>query len=176
MKKLLLTFSVLILLWVGASFVFWNFINFDKNIKFIEANSKNIYPDSKKLDNNILVFQSNVDISKYTINSFCENEFKFIWKKKINKSWNWDIYFFNFKLLDNTCDNPNFLLKNWKEIFSKSSFKLNIIKKINLFWLIIEYSTSDLEKIKLNLDKKIKKYSVYKNASVNSKTNFTNFQ
>jgi len=174
MKKLILTLSALILLWVWVSFVFWNFINFEKNIQFIDANSINIFPDSKNINTNLLVFKSNTDISNYSIKTSCKNSFKFIWKKDFSSNLWWDVYFFNFKILNKNCENPNFILKNEKEIFIKSSFKLNIENKNKIFKLLVDYSTEDLNLLKLQLDKKIKKYSIYNNFKQTSKINYFN--
>lgn len=145
----------------GATFVFGNFINFDKNISFIDWNTKNIYTDSKRLNTTLLVFKSNIDISNYSLKTSCENYFTYIWVKK-------DLYFFNFKLKDNNCFNPNFILKNEKEIFSETSFKLNIKRESDIFSLLIDYNNEDLNKLKIKIDNKIKKYLIYRSVSDNN--------
>ena len=107
MKKTLLTSIFILSLILGITYVFGNFINFEKNISFFDSSSKNIITDSKNLNSNIIIFKSNTNISKYKINTNCKNEFKYIGKKD-------NLYFFNFKLLNNNCENPNFVLINRK--------------------------------------------------------------
>ncbi len=152
MKKFLFIFSIIIWLLVGASFVFWNFIDFKKEIKLFDIESKNIYPDNDKLNSNLIIFRSNTDISKYQINSSCKTNFKFIANKN-------DLYFFLFTLKDKNCENPNFSLKNKNEIFAKSSFKLNIQKKSQLFLALVDYPTNYIEKINKVIEEKIKNLS-----------------
>jgi len=164
MKKILIVFIFIVSIIFGATFVFGNFINFDKNISFIDSNTKNIYTDSKKLNTTLLVFKSNIDISNYSLKTSCDNSFIYIWSKK-------DLYFFNFKLKDNNCFNPNFILKNEKEIFSETSFKLNIKRKSDIFSLLIDYNNEDLNKLKIKIDNKIKKYLIYRSV-LNNNDNF----
>jgi len=164
MKKILIVFIFIVSTIFGATFVFGNFINFDKNISFIDSNTKNIYTDSKKLNTTLLVFKSNIDISNYSLKTSCYNSFTYIWSKK-------DLYFFNFKLKDNNCFNPNFILKNEKEIFSETSFKLNIKRKSDIFSLLIDYNNEDLNKLKIKIDNKIKKYLIYRSV-LNNNDNF----
>jgi hypothetical protein len=78
MKKFLLLFVAISSFVIGVSFIYANFINFDKKITFFDSSSKNIFPDSKKLNNNILIFKSNVDISNYKVYTKCKHTFKFL--------------------------------------------------------------------------------------------------
>jgi len=51
---------------------------------------------------------------------------------------------------------------------------LNIENKNKIFKLLVDYSTEDLNLLKLQLDKKIKKYSIYNNFKQTSKINYFN--
>lgn len=162
MKKILLTLSVLLFIIIGITIVLANYINFEKNITFLDSTSKNIITSSQKLNWIIVIFKSNTDISNYKIKSICKNNFKFLWKQ--NK-----LYVFNLTLLDNNCTNPNFVLENNKEIFSKSHFKLKIENKASIFAKIIDYNNDYINKLNKVLIQKIEKYSIY---NKNNKTNF----
>lgn len=164
MKKILLASFFVLSLALGITFVFGNFINFEKNIVFIKSSSKNIITSSKELNSNIIIFKSNVDISKYNINTSCKNDLKYLGKKE-------ELYFFNFKLLDDKCENPNFSLSNENEIFVKSNFKLKIENKYKIFSQIIDYPTSEINKLNKMLLENIKKYSKYEKINDKSFSN-----
>jgi hypothetical protein len=78
MKNILLTSFFTLSLILVITFVFYNFINFEKNISFINYSSKNIITDSEKLNSNYIIFKSNKNISKYKIKTNCKNIFKYI--------------------------------------------------------------------------------------------------
>jgi len=164
MKKILITFFVTISLCFGVSFIYANFINFEKNISFYDYSSKNIFPDNEKLNTNIIIFKSNTNISDYKIKTNCENKLKFLWEKQ-------NLYFFNFTLLDKNCENPEFELTNWKQNFEKTKFELNIEKKSYIFLDVVDYSNTNLLKISKDILEQIKKYSRYeKNYTKNINT------
>ena len=155
MKNKLTTYFAIFFLVIGLLFLCSNFIDFNKKISFYDYDSKNIFPDSTKLNKNIIIFKSNTDISKYKIKTSCNNKFKYLWEKN-------DLYIFTFKLLDNNCENPVFILSDWKESFEKTKFELNIENKYNIYSQLIDYSDKNLSKL---LEKtKIEKnnYSKYK--------------
>jgi len=154
-KNKLTTFFAIFLLIISFIFLCSNFINIEKKISFYDYNSKNIFPDSKNLNSNIIIFKSNINISDYKIKTNCKNNLKFLWEKK-------DLYFFNFTLLDPNCDNPIFILSNWKEDFEKTKFELNIEKKSEIFLNVVDYSNNDLLKINRKILTEIQKYSKYK--------------
>lgn len=156
MKNILLTSFFTLSLILVITFVFYNFINFEKNISFINYSSKNIITDSEKLNSNYIIFKSNKNISKYKIKTNCKNIFKYIWKKE-------SLYFFEFMLLDNNCENPNFSLTDWKENFFKTRFKLKIDNKYKIVSKIIDFSNDEIDKLNLVLLDTISKYSKYKN-------------
>ncbi len=150
MKKILISFFVIASLLSWAGLVFWNFINFEKNINFEYIDSKNIFPDSKKLNSVTLWFSSNINLESAFISSHCNSKTQFLYSKS-------HIYYFKFTLLDDSCENPNFVLQKWDERFAHSSFLLNIQKKSHLFSTIIDYPSNKISSAQEILNKKIKK-------------------
>ena len=78
MKNKLLTFFAIFSLVIGLIFLCTNFINFNKNITFYKIVSENIFPNSKNLNSSIVIFKSNTNISKYKIETKCNNNFKYL--------------------------------------------------------------------------------------------------
>jgi len=140
--------------------------NFYKSLdfKFLTVSSKNIYPDSEKLNSTIVVFNSNTNISKYNFSWACEIETEFLYNKNDN-------YFFNVKLTDINCKNPNFYLQNNEKKYINANFKLNIITYFDLFNKFSDYNNATLTKLNNNLSKTKDKYKLF--ASIdNSNLNY----
>ncbi len=140
------------------SFVFWSELIFTKDIKFVSSLTNNIYLDSNKLNSNIIIFKSNIDISNYNLSSSCNISSKYINNYK-------SLYFFKVKYKDNNCNNPNLILKRGEELLVQTNFKLNLIKDSFLFDFLVDYETKYLLNLKKSYQKKVDKLSVFQNFS-----------
>jgi len=138
-----------------------NFITFNKNITFYKVVSENIFTDSENLNSSIIIFKSNTNISKYKIETKCNHIFEYLWEKN-------RLYLFNFKLLDNKCENPKFYLSDWNKKIESTNFELNIEKKSDIFLNFVDYSNEELLKINQKLLSEITKYSKYKKINKSS--------
>jgi len=79
MKKLLLLLTVLLIGTVGwYGFVSSWFLTFSSDAKLVSKTSPNIFLDSEKLNNIVLVFKSNENIKNHTLHSSCETETEFL--------------------------------------------------------------------------------------------------
>jgi len=177
MKKILITFLATISLCIGVSFIYQNFINFENNISFYDYNSTNIFPDSEKLNKNIIIFKdsntintfkyiNNINLFKkdYKIKSNCKITSKYIWNKN-------NFYFFKLTMLDNKCNNSNFILNNWQNDLNNTKFKLNIIKLSNYIITNTNYSNKKLKDIYIKNNNEIKKLSNFQNITKYSLNN-----
>ena len=165
MKKILIGIFTIILVLSWAGLVYGAYINFSKHIEFVASSSKTIVSDSSNLNSVILVFSSNSNIKNSTIHSNCNTKTQYITSDNA-------LYFFKFTLLDQSCVNPYFSLKNWEEIFINTNFSLNIQKKSDLFSLIIDYPTKKIIQAQKVIEWKIKTYSKYKKLKETQWTNF----
>lgn len=165
MKKILISLFLIItiLSWVGL--VFWGYINFTKKISFNSTSWKNIFSDIQWLKYVVVSFTSNRDISDAIIQTHCKSETSFITQEE-------NTYFFKFILLDQLCQNPNFSLKQWEEIFVNTNFILTLEKKVDVYSLILDYSSQDIVKTQVALSEKIKQYSQYKELKETPWTSF----
>lgn len=122
------------------------------NTKIIAKSSNNIFTSSLYLKKIDILFSSRDDLSDYTIKSDCS-----IFSKLKNKHKN--NYLFELKVFDKECKSKNFYLSNSKNenIFS---FELNIISNFDLLSILIDLDDKTLIRIKNNLDKKIKNFSI----------------
>lgn len=161
MKNKLLKFFAIFSLIIGIIFLCTNFITFNKNITFYKVVSENIFPDSENLNSSIIIFKSNTNISKYKIETKCNHIFEYLWEKN-------RLYLFNFKLLDNKCENPKFYLSDWNKKIESTNFELNIEKKSDIFLNFVDYSNEELLKINQKLLSEITKYSKYKKINKSS--------
>ncbi len=165
MKKVFITLFIVALVLSGAGLVYGAYLNYSKQVHFVTASSKSVISDFQPLNSVILVFKSKPDISWAYIHSACNTKTHFI-------TSDGELYFFKFTLLDNKCSNPYFSLKKAEAIYVNTSFSLNIQQKSDLFSIIIDYSTKQILKAKLSIDKKVKKYSKYKKLKETQWTNF----
>lgn len=161
MKNKLLKFFAIFSLIIGIIFLCTNFITFNKNITFYKVVSENIFTDSENLNSSIIIFKSNTNISKYKIETKCNHIFEYLWEKN-------RLYLFNFKLLDNKCENPKFYLSDWNKKIESTKFELNIEKKSDIFLNFVDYSNEELLKINQKLLSEITKYSKYKKINKSS--------
>lgn len=123
---------------VSVFFFYYTIVNswFYKNteVSFFTISSKNIYLNSWILDNVIVVFNSNDDISNYKIHSNCETKTQFLYKLNSH-------VFFNFKILEKSCFNENFYLKDEKwNVLSNTHFKLNLVSDFELYNKFTDYN------------------------------------
>lgn len=156
MKKILLTFFGILFLLLGVFFVYSNFVNINKKIELSDFISNNIFINSKNLNSTILLFKSNENISNYKIKTDCKNNFKYLWKNN-------DIYIFKLTLKNNICENPNFILTNWKNIIKNTKITLNIKTDSDIFLEYVDYPDEELKKIEKELNNEISRFSKYKN-------------
>lgn len=156
MKKILLILSIIISFYLSLSCLIINYDLFWVKVSFYDYNSKNIFPNSPKLDTNIIIFKSDTNITKYKIKSDCKNSFNYVWKQR-------NLYFFKIKILEDKCEKPNFVLTNWKKDFDNTFFSLDIKSDYYIFGSIIDYSNTKLKNFDINIDNKIKEYSKYSN-------------
>ena len=163
--KIFLTYIfvvIFVFFWVYS--VFSTDLFFDAQIISSDYLSKNFYLDDKNLNSNIIVFQSNNDLSWYNLYSSCINKNNFVWKKD-------DKYFFKIKILDHNCKSKLvFLKKEWKFI-KKSLLNFNMFSEKELFDFYVFQTDLELNKI-LNNIKNLKK----QNSQVNDKNIFKKFK
>ncbi len=139
-------FTVLILTLVfGYSLVFGNSNMYTWPIVLDFQLSKNIYPESNKLNSNILIFKSPVDLSDAKLVTSCETFDKFIQKRN-------EYYIFNIKYFSPCNDTKLILEKNNEQLFT---LEQKVIGEYNLWDKFIDYSTQDLQKAVNSLDKKL---------------------
>ncbi len=147
-KKPLLSavFTVFVLSLVfGYSLVFGNVNSYSGPIALDFQLSKNIYPESNKLNSNILIFKSPVDLSQAKLISSCDNYSKFVQKRN-------EYYIFNVKYFSPCNEDILKLEKNNETLFM---LEQNIIWEYDLWEKFIDYPTKDLQKALLSLDKKL---------------------
>lgn len=162
-KKVILYLLILLLIFTWYKFVYSSFFVLE-DIKLLNILSKNIYPNSQKLNSTIIVFNSNIDISKYSFQTFCKSDSEFLYKLNNN-------YFFSLKITDQNCTNSNFYLKDNNKIFPQTNFKLNIISYFDLFNKFSDYDTKYLVFLNKNISKIKWKYKIF--ASIdNSNINY----
>ncbi|MBW7954633.1 M23 family metallopeptidase [Candidatus Gracilibacteria bacterium] len=154
-----------ILLFLGFAFGYTiTDSSFYKNsdINFKGVLNKDIYLGDSDFRQNLVVYESNIDISNYKIQSVCNLDFKLLSKNQNN-------YIFLLNFLDDKCSNNNFYLKDKENnIISNTSFELNLINDFDLYNKYTDYSTKDLEKILFELDKKQDSLKLYSKVKINS--------
>ena len=170
MKHKILIITSLALLSVSSlySIVFWSNIIFSPSIGEIKLLSKNIFLNSNKLDNTLVIVESDSSISDYNFHSLCNTKTKFLWKKL----WK---YYFKVDFLDVDCNSSDLFLKNKDSIVINSNIKLNVVDHADLFSLFIDYSDEDLNSFNETLESNIKKYSLFKDYDDSSSLDYYNF-
>lgn len=153
-KKIFILFMLFLLIGSWITFVFWNFINFDKSIKLENILSKNVFLWTN-LNKTILVYKSSTNLKDYKVISYCKNESKFL-------ANSWDLYYFSLEFLDNICDNPNIILGNSDSKIENTLTKLKIDSEYNIFNFITDYDNKKLEKALEQLESSISKLEILK--------------
>jgi len=147
-KYFLIVFLVIlgIFIFLTPNFAFDSKINLEKSL------SKNIFLDSKKLDKDIFIYNSSIDLKNYKLQNSCLKSQKFLWKK-------WNNYYFEASFLNICFDNNLFLVsESWKKI-PNLKVKLNLFSDYKIFNIFSDLKTSDLEKIKKSFEENIEKYN-----------------
>jgi len=125
-------------------------------VRFVGTTWNNVFIDNQKLSSTISIFYSNIDISGATIVSSCEvsQEYRGMYK---------DLYFFDVSYeLSENCGNSNIALEQDDTVYGKSVWNMNVQSRVELLWKYIDYSNSDLQKIKNTMEWEIQKNSIYK--------------
>ena len=163
MKKILLSIFIIIWLLSYKPFVLSFFIK-DSNIKAVYKLSDNIFLEDKNLNENIIIYKSEKNISDYSLHSTCDIESEFL-KNKNN------YYFFSLKYLNSNCNDWNVYLRNSdKQVILSSETKLNILSKAKLFEKFIDYPNYYLNKLNNSLENTKNKYSLYSKLKKDSNT------
>ncbi len=163
-------FSLLIILliaWLSFFTTFWASI-FMQDVKLVYKLSNNIYINSETLNKGLFVYKSSTDISDAYFQSSCETETKYITKKD-------DLYLFELSVIDKNCSNDIFFLKS--KIWILNETKLNLVSDSEIYALLLDYSSKDLNNILNSANKKssgLKIFTTYKNNVLNDKYNFSN--
>jgi len=141
MKKWFILFGLLLvgtLGWYGL--VSSWFLTFTSDAKVISKTSPNVFLDSQELNSIVVVFQSSDNLKNHTLHSSCETSTEFL------ESYE-DLYFFKISYLSANCESPNLTLRKWEEILVNTLFKVNFIKKADLFTFLVDYPDSHLEDV-----------------------------
>ena len=131
MWKKILLLGVLFLSLIGwYGLVFWWTLVFSAEIKFLGASSHDVYLDNKELSSTIVIYESNSDISAYSVSSSCEVESEFLESYK-------SLYFFSVKYLSGeTCKNGNIILEHNDEKIIPSLTRLELKNYNSSTWCI----------------------------------------
>jgi len=112
--------------------------------------SKTIYPESNKLNSNVMIFKSPQDLSDAKLVSSCETFSTFLDKRN-------EYYIFNIKYFS-VCDSNKLVLENsqWDDLFT---MEVQVVWEYDLWDKFIDYSTSDLSKAYSSLSQKVITYA-----------------
>ncbi len=138
--------------WYGLVFSM-NFI-FTPETKLVVTLSPNIYLWDDVLSSTILGYKSNTDISSAVIHSSCDTETQFLEEFE-------GVSYFSLKYLGNNCKNANIILKVEGERILNTASELKIVTKSELFSLMVDNPTKNLQKLNKSLQKNLKKYHLY---------------
>ncbi len=141
-----------------ALLFFWVSITYssfykDWNIKIYKIIDKNIYLEDEKLNNVLVWFSSLEDISSYKIDSSCSYDDKFVYNIE-------NIYYFSFRVKNDCIDSLFYLKDNsWKRLYN-TNFKLNLLKKSDVYDNYLNYETNKLTSFSQKLRILKDKYSI----------------
>jgi len=103
------------------------------------------------------VYQSNIDISQYTVVSSCKIKSQFLESYK-------SLYFFELDYSsDVQCKNGNLVLQAGTEKIISTITKLELENTLSEMKKFIDYSPADLQNFANAIQAEQKKYSIYKN-------------
>ena len=155
LKKIFLWLALFASILWASSFVFGYSLIFSNEITLDQKLSSNIYLDSDEINNTVLGFSSSSNISEYEVYSNCTTSSEFLNSYK-------SVYYFQVSFLED-CKNQTIILKQGENIYLTTSTKLNFVSKGDLFNILTDYSTPDLESFQKSLKKDIISTSLYKN-------------
>jgi len=141
----------------GYSFVSgWYFV-INPDIRFITSASDTIYLEEDAEAKTVLVYSSNFDISKASINSLCEIQSRYLDSYK-------NLYFFEVDYSNNlNCNNGNVVLQLWEEIYGNTIHALDIKKGNVVLGKYLDYSDSQLQDMQDQLQYELDSNSIFKN-------------
>jgi len=123
--------------------------------------SDDIYINSDVLNKNVLVYQSNIDISNATISSLCDINSEFLTSQD-------GLFFFSVDYTNDAgCRNGNVVLTLGEDSYANTIHKLNLISDISLYSNYIDYSTPKLKEYQSSLKSDIEAFSIFKNYKQN---------
>ena len=143
---------------VWYSLVFWGNLNFSTDIQFWTTIWNQVILGDEDLSHAIVVYTSNVNLSKFEVHSLCESESKFLTSHK-------DLYFFEIHYTWDTCSSNSIVLKEGETIYGNTAKNIEILSKNTLLGTYIDYSTGQLEEKKRDFKSIISDTAIYKNYS-----------
>lgn len=141
----------------GYSFVSGGYFVINPEVRFVTTAGDTIYLEEEFDAKTLLVYSSNFDISKATINSLCDMNSQFLDAYK-------NLYFFEVDYSnDLDCNNGNVVLQLWEEIYGNTIYKLDVTKGSTIFDKYLDYSDSQLLNVQDQLQYDLDANAIYKN-------------
>ncbi|PID87471.1 hypothetical protein CSB07_01535 [Candidatus Gracilibacteria bacterium] len=170
MKKITFWFTIFIGLIFGYSLVLADLGNSPQlKLEHSFKSGDNIFLDSKNLNSIIISYESNIDLSKYSLYSVCDSKSQFLDSSRSQ-------YFFKFKYKDKSCSNPNIVLKDdLGNVIVDSLIKVRLIKNTDLYNVFLDYSDKDLKVLYKKVYENVKKYSIFSNYEKNNSKKVLSF-
>ncbi len=150
----LLTFTIVV--WFYG-LVFSSFTNILENTKVMFQTNSNVYLDSKNLNQNYVIYVSDIDLSRYKLYSSCTDKTKFIKREK-------NMYVFKIEDFSENCLDSNIFLKSrlWR-IYRNTKISFNLFKKPKIMATYLDYSDNSLKELKKDFNYKAKSSWINKN-------------
>ena len=144
-------------IFTGYGLVFWGSIIFSDEIRFVRPLSWEIILWDKNLSKDILIFQSNTDISSGVISSICDIDSRFIERSQ-------DLYFFEIDYSASpSCSNSNFVLKMWDSKVANAGGKISITSEKELLLRLLDYDSPYLKKLLRKAQKDSDRFAIFSN-------------
>ncbi len=154
LKRVTLSFLLVVGIIWGSSFVFSTWFIFSKELRLSTITSPNIYLNSPTLSETILGYESSYDISNASVHSLCNTETDFLEKHQ-------GVYYFSLRFIDDTCRSKNIVLKHNDQILAQTQRDLNLVQDSELFELMTDHPTERLQGLARSIQKNLAKYSLY---------------
>lgn len=157
MRKYILLIATLIIgcVW-GYGLVFWGNIIFSSDIRFGTTLWKQVILDDTNLSKNIIVYQSNTNLSSYEVFSICVTDSRFL------DSAQW-LYFFEILYSSENCKSESIVLKKGDTIYADTTENIKITTKTDILAKYIDYDTNSLLVIQKQYQKILSINAIYKN-------------
>lgn len=139
----------------SISLVFGNFVVLWEDVEPWVIIGKNIFLETEKLNESVIAYKTSSYLWDLEIHSSCPNISTYIDQKN-------SLAFFKVTFTDPSCKNPSIYLKNKKKIILNSEVKLNIVSQADLYNILLDLSSEDLEKMKEKYEKSASKNQLYK--------------